>query len=260
MPERRFKRLDKRILLMKENDFDQRFIDTYIKHKHLLDIKEVDAFENQLKFDRTLAEEVKLQQDIAKGIHLHFENELKNKLKAAGESSSNQTKVISLKYGLLAAASISVFILMFIYLLSPDKTPLEIYTAHYTTYPNIIDPTERGDNKVDKLDAYQLYEQKDYNKAIIAFDEMINKDENNIAATFYKGLACIEEEKLEMAVISLEKVISTADTRFSTPATWYLALTHLKLDHKEKAINLFKKLKNSESSYNTRAEEVLDDI
>ncbi|MBT32864.1 MAG: hypothetical protein CMO01_24675, partial [Thalassobius sp.] len=179
---------------------------------------------------------------------------LKDKLKQADKNAPKETKVISLQNGLLVAASISAIILAYLFFPTSNSS---LFESYYQTYPNIVSPTERGTDDVNKEPGYQYYDQRDYANAITAFNSQSAKTD---ASNFYLALSYIETENYTEAISILKNVANGSDERFVNPAIWYMALCLHKTGQKEKAIETMNILVNSSSSYAEKANNFLNDI
>ncbi|MEM1136960.1 MAG: tetratricopeptide repeat protein, partial [Bacteroidota bacterium] len=217
---------------MEEFKYNQDQIDTYLTKRGKLTESERQAFEAYMRSNKSFAEEVKLQEDIILGVDYHFNKQLKDKLKAVSGRQKENSKQITLKSFILVAASLSA--ILFVFFLSNNKTDTEsLYNTYYQPYPNIISPTERSANNKEQILAYKLYDQGNYEKAIIAFDELIAETNKNATAKFYQGISYIELENYDLALKSLYEATEGKDRRFIIPAKWYLVLCYLKTEEKE---------------------------
>ena len=241
---------------MKEFKYNQEQIDAYLSKDKSFTESERRSFEEYMNSDENFATEVKLQSAVISGINYHFNKQLKEKLKAADKLESQKPlKEISIKKGLLAAASISILLIAFLFY--GNKSNDEIFESYYQRYPNIISPTERSENNIDKENAYQFYDQGDFKNAALAFEKESNK---NVAAYFYLGMSYIEISNFDAAINTLNIVINGNDERFINPAKWYKALSLLKTGNKNLANEVLNNLLNSDSSYANKAREILDEI
>ncbi|UZR96030.1 tetratricopeptide repeat protein [Chondrinema litorale] len=239
---------------MEEFKYNQDQIDAYLKEDDSFSQNDRSDFENYMDSNKDFANEVKIQGAIVSGINHHFNQQLKDKLKQADKNSQKETKVISLQNGLLVAASISVILIA--YLFSPTSNQ-NLFESYYQTYPNIVSPTERSDNNIEKESAYKFYDQRDYANAITAFSSQATKTD---ASNFYLALSYIETKNYAEAISILQNVANGNDERFVNPANWYMALCLYKIGQEDKAIATMNLLGKTSSSYAEKANDFLKDI
>ena len=73
---------------------------------------------------------------------------------------------------------------------------------------------------------------------------------------FYKGLALLGNGQ----AVQAEQVLTTLNPTETVPREtidWYLALTYIQLENRDRAIILLKKVSNTEGGYQTKAKELL---
>ena len=237
--------------------FDQRFIDNYIRNRGAIKQGELEMFEEQMQNDRTLAEEVRVQKEIMLSINQVFDQELKQKLKEANFSSTK--KLITLNQVYAIAASLTLLLVFGYVFLKPSKTAEQIYLSYYQSYPNIIDPKERGKSQKNE-NAYSLYEQKNYKAAIGEFKNLIENDSKNAAHYFYLGISAMELTDYPLAENCMLKAIELKESRFTNPARWYLSLIYLHENQTDKAINELNALVTTKSSYSSKASSLLEEL
>ena len=146
-------------------------------------------------------------------------------------------------------------------LISPDLGNSEVFEKYYTPYE--ITVTHRsGNTEVDRLllNAFEKYEDKDYEQALVLFEEVLESRNNDLAVNLYSGISYIEEEKYQKAKTSFNRIISDNDNLFIEQARWYLGMCYLKTENKVKAEDIFKEIINEESYYKDIAIKVLKDL
>ena len=144
---------------------------------------------------------------------------------------------------------------------SPDMDSSEVFEKYYTPYE--ITVTHRsGNTEVDRLllNAFEKYEEKNYEQALVLFEEVLETRKNDMALNLYSGISYMEEEKYQKAKISFDNIISDKDNLFIEQAKWYLGMCYLKTENTEKAENVLKEIIKEESYYKDVAVKVLKDL
>ena len=144
---------------------------------------------------------------------------------------------------------------------SPDMDSSEVFEKYYTPYE--ITVTHRsGNTEVDRLllNAFEKYEEKNYEQALVLFEEVLETRKNDMALNLYSGISYMEEEKYQKAKTSFDNIISDKDNLFIEQAKWYLGMCYLKTENTEKAENVLKEIIKEESYYKDVAVKVLKDL
>lgn len=238
---------------------DPEYIEKYLLGDMNPDEKE--AFEKKIQEDRFLAEQVSLQKDLMIGVDSYFKEELKQELKEI-ESSYRRKTILKIPdklfYGI--AASFALLIVAGIFVFRIGSSSSEIYDQYMKPYPNIVNPITRSEEQADDSEkAYQYYEIGDYETAINMFENYLEENPANEAASFYLGLSHMMADQTRRSIEYLELVVNTS-SRFSEPAKWYLALAFLDLGKKSKAQEVLIQITNSESAYANNAENILKSL
>lgn len=135
------------------------------------------------------------------------------------------------------------------YVFSNQKLFIEYYTSE-----NMVD-VSRGSNSDSTILKFQ---HKNYREALKEFNEIYNRDTNNIAVLFYSGLSSIELEQYNEAIDSFKKIIRHGDSPYNEYAQWYLALCYLQKDEIEKAKKEFSSIISNPDAFNReKSQEVL---
>ena len=138
------------------------------------------------------------------------------------ETSESGRKRLFLDSRWSMAAGFILLILGGIYLVWPkQQTNLnDLFQAHYETYPNLIDPIEKGDPSDDGTNS-QFFELRDYRTAALTSPK-------DSLQEFYQGLAYLEVNQLDKAIASLIPISRDARHRFHQASQWYLGLAYLR--------------------------------
>jgi TolA-binding protein len=163
-------------------------------------------------------------------------------------------------YYYAAAAVIGITAVVAVFMNNFRNQPDELFQAYFTPYPNMFEPTTRSNEAVDskRNDAFQAYEQGDYEKAASLFKDLL-KEKKEAGMMLLLGnsnliLGNVEEAKENF--VALNKDFDELDMQ----AKWYLSLCYLKKGETEKARAILKELGDTEISYATKARELLEKV
>lgn len=183
---------------MPKKSYQQDEIDHYLNKG--MSEKERLQFEEALREDPLLQEELALHQDILKSMDVYFGRELKARLQEA-EQELRSNKVgensPSRRLFLWAGAIAASLLIMLLagHFITSRKTDLEkLYLSYYQPYPNIVDPIKRSqeaeEKGTDAIRAYRLYEKSHYKEAAVAFEKaLISARRKEVSALkFYLAL------------------------------------------------------------------------
>jgi tetratricopeptide (TPR) repeat protein len=110
------------------------------------------------------------------------------------------------------------------------------------------------------IQAFQMYESKEYKNALSLFQKVLVADEGNIPVQFYSGISSIELGQYQNALVPFDFIISHKQNLYVERAEWFTALCYLKLNENENAVNLFLNISHSNSMYKDKAHEILKSI
>jgi tetratricopeptide (TPR) repeat protein len=238
-----------------------RQIDKYLTGE--MDTDEIKSFELELKLNTQLSREFNLSVELDQMIN---EDEdvlsFRNQLKEIHERKSNSfTRTFSLselnRRWYYAAASITLLIMIsgLLYLVVPkDYSNERLFSMYYST-ENVMNVSRSSDNQL--FDALIKYQQREFSEAARLFEAILREDENNIVIRFYSGIAYIETQHYNDAIVALKKILEGEDNLYTEHASWFLGLTYLRVNETEKAINTFSTILNDPSNhYHAQAEEI----
>lgn len=137
-----------------------------------------------------------------------------------------------------------IFALAFaLYYFIPDEAkapqnPQEL-SIQYVNTSALNTPTNLGNASPTIQKAIQAYQREDYASTIIALQNL-PEAEHNENTLLMKGYAELKSQAYSSAQKTFEKMISNTQMGSKDKAIWYLALSYLGQNNKEKAIQLFK--------------------
>ena len=163
-------------------------------------------------------------------------------------------------YYYAAAAAVGITVVVAVFMNNFRNQPDELFQAYFTPYPNMFEPTTRSSESTDskRKDAFQAYEQGDYQKAATLFEDLLkdNKEAGIVLLLGNSNLILGNVEEAKANFIALDKDFDELDMQ----AKWYLSLCYLKSGETEKARAILKELGDTEISYATKARELLDKV
>lgn len=238
------------------------------------------AFEQEMKEDVALQNEVAEYRELIQGIRLAGQNEFvhlvhtwEKELVAAEliaekgtaqvtASNQNNTnvmgsaagKVVEMKpvkgtsrfkwvYQLAAAACVLVLVGVGVmqFIGSTDETKL--YNNNFKHLSATF--VERDDSVSLLTEAVSLYDKKQYAAANPKFDSFLAKDPNNIEANLYAGISHLAVDEADKAIPLFRKVIDNQNENFMEPAQWYLALALMKNKDKNGSMAVLEEIRNT---------------
>jgi tetratricopeptide (TPR) repeat protein len=136
-----------------------------------------------------------------------------------------------------------------------------VYSKYYTPY-DVTVTYRSGNTEVDRilLNALEHYEEHDYERALVLFEEVLENRQNDMAINLYSGISYMEEEKYKKATHSFNHIISNNDNLFIEQAKWYLSMCYVKTENIEKAELVLNEIIQEESYYKDQAKKVLKDL
>ncbi len=209
-------------------------------------------FASLLQNDAAFAKEVEYQKNVKKAITLNEREAIKQKLKSYEAKPKFRTAYW------LSAAVVILFLGGLTWFQLQPSSPEKLFQEYYQSYPNVVAPTVRGDSERNlKSDAFYEYDSGNYEKSLALFSK-IYTDEGVDYALFYKAMSLLELKRYSEAIASFDEFKTTDNNAFSPFVKWYKALSYLKLNEKEKAVELLKELSEKENPQQSKAKELLD--
>jgi tetratricopeptide (TPR) repeat protein len=244
-------------------------IDKYVEETLSESESESREFEILMK-DFEFRQDVKLYKEIDDVLSDHETQLFKKQLeKIHNESFAPRRKVK--KFFLSAktfkvAAVISFFLILsavvFNFFLKPTHvSPDKLFTIYYQPDESIMVVRSGNSNMDDKMvQACKKMESRDYEGALMIFNEILSKDQTNIPVHYYTGISYMETVRFKDAIKPFQFVIDNRKNLYFERAQWYLGLCYLKINDKDSAINKFREISKSGSSYKEKASEILKNI
>jgi TolA-binding protein len=255
-------------------------------------------FEAALATDKNLAQEVRLYQDLIKGIEIATEADLRQKIgsvqsRLAAEGFFNAAdtagqeavvrpitpeKTAAVRrlpiYRLAIAASITLLIAVGFWLLRPSQnTPFEdTYTAYFQAetqrLPDIYTELSATGFAADKVRneslkaALQTYQARNFTAAKNQLQNHLTTYPTDTDAQFYMAMSLMSLKENDAAVPYLEGLMTDADSRWAKDARWYTALIYLKIKEKRNAaLDVLKGIARDDASqYQPKAKAIIEQL
>lgn len=235
------------------------YIEEYLKGK--LSEDERKNFEIKLKTDLPLQEKVQNHRSILTGIELGFNRELKSILQKeehvlADASKRKRAQSGKINYFIGIAATVALILTSIFILKNQSLDSNQLYARYYESYPNIEVPVSRSENNIEN--AYSFYEQGKYERALELFSHLMKENPLDPAPVFYSGICNLEIDNAEAAISFFELVQKLEANKYSNPALWYEALSNLRLNQKQKAIEILDDLTRRDDANVKKAKEILE--
>lgn len=230
--------------------YDPYLIDQYLLNQLSLD--ETAAFENTIKQDVELANQVDEQRELIQSLQLTGKLETRTQIKAITKNwkayvpELKETKTDGFETLIQTA---------------DEKIEQLIQLAHQFFIPYSVSyRNQPNQNRNEKEEAYYLFVRKDYEKALSLLAKLPNK---NIEARLMSGNACMELQKYEKAYQIFKTIIKEKPLGFVNEAHWYACLAALCLNKTEQAIQHVQVIiedTNSSKKLKSKATDLLNNL
>ena len=231
---------------------------------------ELKQFEELLNSDPSVAEDLHLHMELEAAIGETDVMDIRKNLDHVYESTQIEKEQPSIVRSLfrsklhrIAAAAFTIIIMLgaVSFFLLNTQNPVSndnLFKIYYQPDAALL---IRGHSE-DKLliEGFQKYENRDYSGALVIFTEILSKDPNNIPVQFYAGISNIESGKYRNALKPFNYIVSHNHNLYVEKARWYAGLCYLKLNDNNKALEIFKEISTSNSTYKYKAKNIIKSI
>ena len=191
----------------------------------------------------------------------------KTEQKETEEQQPKKAKVISLqrkRIVMAIAASVTLLMVSYFAFMNQATDYDSLYADNYRVYRYGLQ-MNRGDEGAARA-GESAYMEGDYQKAIPLFNEALKKTDQELDSigfskdmlNVYMGNAYMNTGDYQNAVDVFEKVLKNNESSFKQDASWYLALSYLKLGEKVKAKALLQQISNTKSIYTKDAQKLVE--
>ncbi|MCC8188754.1 MAG: hypothetical protein LIP08_14990 [Bacteroides sp.] len=237
----------------------EEWIELYLSGE-LLDVEKKE-FENVLRQDPTLGEEVELMRHIVSGFHhkgevavieelrsISSEEELQRMLdRVENRAAATKKKKYRRKFWYSVTAVAVVLALLYIGY-QPRYTVSQVYQTYYVAPPYETFPT-RGVSALDEwqqeclAEAVSLYEKENYRQASLEFEKIVQTlPEENIPEEilFYSSVCLLELKQPANALSRLQLLALCEACEFQEAAQWQMVWAHILLEQRDEAERLLR--------------------
>jgi len=204
--------------------------------------------------------------DIAQGIRYHVLHRELEKLRAlekalpAVEEESTVVRMLHNWKPIAAAAGI-LLVITFLFLLNSADSPEQLYAHNFEPYPNVFEPTQRGDNNEGdaiRAQAFSMYEQGKYQAARDLFEKLLaQKKEPELLLLLGNSNMVLENfDEAKNNFLTLIRDFDGLDEQ----AKWFLSLCYLKSGESEKAKLIWEELGDPKITYSEKAKKLLKEV
>jgi len=234
-------------------------IDKYINNE--LSNERRDAFEKSLNENTKLKKEYNLHLLIRKSFENKDELLIRQQLNTLRKKNDNKNIRYKLMYKIAAAALLVLIISTSYYMLIFKSKNIDIYNKYYKT----VDAQYFVRGKVfleNNLfsNAVIAYENKNYNQAILLFNNMLDDSEYYVLKEYYTALSFMELQEHDSAIVRLEGLSNYNNNLIYDDALWHLALCYLHTNNTKEAKIIFDLLITSNSVYSNASNNILKSI
>ncbi len=229
--------------------------DLFREHEHEdMDKKKHAGSEDEFGFDQELDEAIG-EKDV---LELRSQlNSIHDKLDQIPHSGSSVLRKKVWTY--TAVASVALLIAFgFLFFRNQSMSTEEIFEKYYEPY-EVTMIKRSGDTEADKMlsRALQKYQEKDFETAVVLFEEVLKRREEDMGSKLYSGISYLEIREYVDASKSFNEIIEHNDNLYIEQAEWYLGFCYLMKDETEKARGQFAGIAESDSYYKEQAREII---
>jgi tetratricopeptide (TPR) repeat protein len=160
----------------------------------------------------------------------------------------------SFSYKYSIAAVVLVLVAVGSYLLFQPPSAEKLFRENFEPYPNIL--AMKSEVKNDLSTALLYYELKDWDSAILLFQNVLKNEQTNSGAMFYLGNAYLAKGDSDKAIYWLRKTYDV-ESGLSDQINWYLALAYLQNKDTKTARSHLENLTEKENFYSEKARKLL---
>lgn len=243
---------------MNESNMNQDRIEAYLLGE--LDARENKQFERELDQDPALQQAVsdfqELQSDLQIADEALFLEEMQAihaEIREPAPSSAPRQR----RWWLIAASILLLLIPALLFFPRSASGPDQLYAEYFSPLPDYTN--SRASDDPDFLNAMSAYQSGDYASARPLFSAFLQRVPDDLDANLYGGITELEVGEPQIALRRLEKVSET-DNIFSSAASWFQALAHVKMEAYEKARPLLETLSGTPNDFQEEAKNLLRDL
>lgn len=159
----------------------------------------------------------------------------------------------------IAAAATILMAVVLWSVFSRTESPEQLFAHYFEPYPNVFEPTQRGNAPDDKrATAFAMYEQKNYAEAAKLFSELLSeKQEPELLLLLgNSNMVLNRDNEAKNNFLTLIRDYDELDEQ----AKWFLSLCYLKSGESEKAKLIWEELGDPKITYSEKAKKLLKKV
>jgi tetratricopeptide (TPR) repeat protein len=183
-------------------------------------------------------------------------SEIESKRREAKKPVKNSKKSAYIKYAAVFAGLVLIGSLVLFSGKNLDNE--KIMKRYYKVYePPTAQRAAQSGADADFTLAVEFYNTRDYEKAAVLFNKVLESKPNDMQTVLLKGVANFEEKKYPEAKQSFGKVIDDKNNLYIDQAQWYLALCYLNTNEIGKAKQLLSIIGKESGIYKNEAKKII---
>jgi tetratricopeptide (TPR) repeat protein len=177
---------------------------------------------------------------------------------------SNKKPVVGISFVMRWAAALLIPVIaafaVYLYTKSNDyKSSLSMEVVPLPPEEIVTRGEGAQENTAEDSEASQFYQLAEYKKSAEAYKVLLIKEPKNENYMLYLGISLLMDGNAAEALPYFEKLRFNSD-RYYEPATWYLAMSHIRLEQKDTARLLLQELASKQGDYSIQAKDALKQI
>jgi tetratricopeptide (TPR) repeat protein len=232
---------------------DRHTIQKYLDHE--LSDRDMKRFDADLEVSPELQSDLGLYREIDEALAdtevLSFRDQLTDLRKERKENGSTNKVALRFTRPWHYAATAAVALILAIGLASVLDRPLsnkDLLKKYYKPYEvALINRSNNTDLELALTHGKSYYQQGDFAKAVVYFEQVLHDMPDMVATNFYAGISYFELERYSEADESLNKVIKQNDNLYIDQAEWYLGLCYIAINETDRARRQFARIASSNS-------------
>jgi hypothetical protein len=159
----------------------------------------------------------------------------------------------------LAAAAVLLIAVSAIFWFNRSESTEDLFARNFEPYPNVFEPTQRGDEATDKrASAFAAYDKGSYDEAARLFSELLTekKEPEILLLLGNSNLVLNRDEEAKNNFLTLIRDFDGLDEQ----AKWFLSLCYLKSGEREKAKMIWEELGDPKVTYSEKAQRLLKEV
>ncbi|SDL49751.1 Tetratricopeptide repeat-containing protein [Catalinimonas alkaloidigena] len=211
--------------------------------------EERQRFEDEVRTQPELAEEVALQRKLIQGIETEsvrrLLQELHTRQTAAPVMKASPARRTWLTLTAIAASVLLILIGRWAFVQYASPSSADLYAAYYSPAPGL--PTTLGatDNP-DFSEGMVAYKLGNYQEARQWWLPLTQQDAANDTLNFYLGVSYLATTQTDSALYYLRRVYDAPKTSYGSSARWYMALGYLQTSEPERARELLQNFREDD--------------